>query len=222
MNSNHAFRLENVSKYYRRGSETVAAVSDVSLEVPSGGYVTVVGHSGSGKTTLLNLIGCLDRPSGGRIMVDGEWVHDAGEADLIRIRRSSVGFVFQQFFLIPTLNVLENVTLPTLFSKRGSNGRARELLDLVELGHRLDHLPGQLSGGEMQRVAIARALINSPSILLADEPTGNLDSRNAERIMGLFEELNRDGVTVVVVTHNPDIVKRCDRTVHIEDGRIKP
>jgi putative ABC transport system ATP-binding protein len=220
MNSSHAFRLENVSKYYRRGSETIAAVRDVSLEVPSGGYLAVVGHSGSGKTTLLNLIGCLDRPSEGKIMVDGEWVHDAGEADLIRLRRSSVGFVFQQFFLIPTLNVLENVTLPTLFSKRKTNRRALELLELVELEHRLDHLPGQLSGGEMQRVAVARALINSPSILLADEPTGNLDSRSAGKIMGLFEELNRNGVTVLVVTHNLDIVKRCDRTVHIEDGRI--
>jgi putative ABC transport system ATP-binding protein len=220
MNSSNAFRLENVSKYYSRGSETVTAVRDVSFEVSSGGYVAIVGHSGSGKTTLLNLIGCLDRPSEGRIMVGGEWVHDAGEKDLIRLRRSSVGFVFQQFFLIPTLNVLENVTLPALFSKQKSNGRARELLELVELDHRLDHLPGQLSGGEMQRVAVARALINSPSILLADEPTGNLDSRNAEKIMGLFEELNRGGVTVVVVTHNQDIVKRFDRTVHIEDGSI--
>lgn len=220
MNSNIAFRLENVSKYYHRGSETVAAVRDVTLDVPSGGYVAVVGHSGSGKTTLLNLVGCLDRPSEGKIMVGGEWVQDAGESDLIRIRRSAVGFVFQQFFLIPTLNVLENVTLPTLFSRRKSNGRARELLDLVGLDHRLDHLPGELSGGEMQRVAVARALINSPSILLADEPTGNLDSRSAEKIMGLFEELNRGGVTVVVVTHNEDIVKRCDRSVHIEDGRI--
>jgi putative ABC transport system ATP-binding protein len=220
MNSDHAFRLEMVSKYYRRGSETVTAVRDVSLEVPAGSYVAVVGHSGSGKTTLLNLIGCLDRPSEGRIMIGGEWVHEAGEAELIRLRRSSIGFVFQQFFLIPTLSVLENVRLPELFSGLKHNGRATELLEMVELGHRLNHLPGQLSGGEMQRVAIARALINSPSILLADEPTGNLDSRNAERIMRLFEELNRGGVTVVVVTHNPDIVKRCDRTVHIEDGCI--
>ena len=220
MNSICAFRLENVSKYYHRGSETVSAVQDVTLEVPSGGYFALVGHSGSGKTTLLNLIGCLDRPSEGKIMVGGEWVHDAHESDLIRLRRSTVGFVFQQFFLIPTLNVLENVTLPALFSKRGSNGRARELLELVGLEHRLDHLPGQLSGGEMQRVAVARALINSPSILLADEPTGNLDSRNAENIMGLFEKLNRGGVTVVVVTHNPDIVRQCDRTVHIEDGHL--
>ena len=220
MNNGRAFKLENVSKFYRRGSETVAAVQDVSLEVPSGGYVAVVGHSGSGKTTLMNLIGCLDRPSRGRIMIGDEWVHDAREADLIRFRRSTIGFVFQQFFLIPTLNVLENVKLPALFSGRESNGRALELLEMVELDHRLSHLPGQLSGGEMQRVAVARALINSPSILLADEPTGNLDSRNAERIMHLFEQLNRGGVTVVVVTHNPDIVGRCDRTVHIEDGRI--
>ncbi len=220
MSNGHAFRLESVSKYYRRGSETVTAVRDVSLNVPPGGYIAVVGHSGSGKTTLLNLIGCLDRPSEGRIMINGEWIHEAREADLIRLRRSSIGFVFQQFFLIPTLSVLENVMLPELFSRRKNNGRARELLEMVQLDHRLDHLPGQLSGGEMQRVAIARALINSPSILLADEPTGNLDSRNAERIMGLFEQLNRNGVTVVVVTHNPNIATGCDRMVHIEDGRI--
>jgi len=220
MSDNHAIRLEQVSKHYRRGPETVAAVQDVSLAVAPGEHVAVVGHSGSGKTTLLNLIGCLDRPSSGRIAINGRWLDGAGEAELTRFRRESIGFVFQQFFLVPTLTVLENVTLPTLFTGRKDESRARELLDTVEMGHRLKHLPGQLSGGEMQRVAIARALINSPPILLADEPTGNLDSRNAERIMQLFERLNGDGVTVVVVTHNADIVRRCNRTVHIEDGRI--
>ena len=220
MNNGHAIRLEHVSKYYRRGSETVHAVEDVSLAVEPGEYVAVVGHSGSGKTTLLNLIGCLDRPSSGRIMVDGRRVEEAREAELTRFRRAAIGFVFQQFFLIPTLSVLENVNLPLLFTRRSDDARARELLDMVEMGHRLKHLPGQLSGGEMQRVAIARALINSPPILLADEPTGNLDSLNAERIMLLFERLNQGGATIVVVTHNVDIVKRCGRKVQIEDGRI--
>jgi len=183
--------------------------------------VAVVGHSGSGKTTLMNIIGCLDRPSEGRVKVNGHEVQDIPEEGLTRLRQTSIGFVFQQFFLIPTLNVIENVTLPSLFARRKPNGRARELLEMVGLKNRLYHLPGQLSGGEMQRVAIARSLINSPPILLADEPTGNLDSRNAEKIMALFKELNQGGATIVVVTHNPVIVSGCNRTVHIEDGQIK-
>lgn len=221
MNNGHVIQFENVSKDYRRGSETVHAVRDVSLFVARGEYVAVVGHSGSGKTTLMNIMGCLDRPSAGRVTVNGHEVQDAGEAGLTRLRQTSIGFVFQQFFLIPTLNVIENVALPSLFARRKLDGRARELLEMVGLGNRLHHLPGQLSGGEMQRVAIARSLINSPPILLADEPTGNLDSRNAEMIMGIFEQLNQGGATIVVVTHNSDIVKRCSRKVHIEDGRIK-
>lgn len=220
MSRTSAIRLENVSKYYMRGSERVAALQDVSIDIEAGEHVAVVGHSGSGKTTLLNLVGCLDRPSGGRVMVDGEWVQDAPESELIRFRRSSIGFVFQQFFLIPTLSVLENVKLPALFNGGSGDGKAGELLDLVGMGHRLHHLPGQLSGGEMQRTAVARALVNSPPILLADEPTGNLDSRSAGRIMDLFERLNDGGVTVITVTHNEEIAGRCGRTVQIEDGRI--
>ena len=221
MNNGYAIELENVSKDYRRGSETVHALRDVSLAVKPGEYVAVVGHSGSGKTTLMNIMGCLDRPSRGRVILDGQGVHEETEAGLTRLRRSAIGFVFQQFFLIPTLNVLENVSLPSLFVGKPSNGRAGELLEMVGLGNRLHHLPNQLSGGEMQRVAIARSLINAPPILLADEPTGNLDSRNADMIMKIFEQLNQEGVTVVVVTHNQDIVKRCRRKVHIEDGRIE-
>ncbi len=221
MNSNgQIIQLENVSKLYRRGSETVAAVQDVSLAIEAGEHVAVVGHSGSGKTTLLNMIGCMDRPSGGRITVNGRRLEKASEAELTRFRRAAFGFVFQQFFLIPTLNVLENVSLPTLFSRTKNASKAKELLEMVEMGHRLTHRPGELSGGEMQRVAIARALINSPPILLADEPTGNLDSRNGDKIMELFDRLNQGGVTVIVVTHNHDLVKRCRRTVHMEDGRI--
>jgi putative ABC transport system ATP-binding protein len=221
MNNGYVIELENVSKDYRRGSETVHALRDVSLAVKPGEYVAVVGHSGSGKTTLMNIMGCLDRPSRGRVILDGQEVHEKTEAGLTRLRRSAIGFVFQQFFLIPTLNVLENVSLPSLFVGKPSNGRAGDLLEMVGLGNRQHHLPGQLSGGEMQRVAIARSLINAPPILLADEPTGNLDSRNADMIMKIFEQLNQEGVTVVVVTHNQDIVKRCRRKVHIEDGRIE-
>jgi len=220
MNNTCAITLENVSKDYHRGAETVHALQDISLEIESGEFVAVVGHSGSGKTTLLNMIGCLDRPTAGRIAVNGHQVEDASEKELNRFRRSAVGFVFQQFFLIPTLNVIQNVELPSLFNGGHLKDRAVELLETVGLEKRLRHLPGQLSGGEMQRVAIARSLINSPSVLLADEPTGNLDSRNAETVMSLFEKLNGDGVTIAVVTHNADLAKRCHREVHIEDGRI--
>ena len=220
MNNEKVICLENVSKDYQRGSEVVHAIKDVSFSVDRGEYVAVIGHSGSGKTTLMNIIGCLDRPTRGRAMINGKEVQDAGERSLTRLRLASIGFVFQQFFLIPTLNVLENVTLPSLFAGTKPNGRVMDLLEMVGLENRVHHLPGQLSGGEMQRVAIARSLINSPPILLADEPTGNLDSRNAAMIMDLFERLNSDGVTVVVVTHNPEIVKGSNRTVHIEDGQI--
>jgi putative ABC transport system ATP-binding protein len=220
MNNGRAIVLEGVSKEYQRGAETVHALRNVSLEVNAGEYVAIAGHSGSGKTTMLNLIGCLDHPTSGRIAVNGREIQSAGEKELNRLRQSAIGFVFQQFFLIPTLTVIENVQLPALFSGRQAGARARELLERVGLGKRMHHVPGQLSGGEMQRVAIARSLINSPPILLADEPTGNLDSRNADTIIELFETLNRDGMTVVLVTHNLDLVKRCGRTVHIEDGMV--
>jgi putative ABC transport system ATP-binding protein len=221
MNNIKTISLEGVSKEYRRGVETVHALQDVTFEVKSGEYVAIAGHSDSGKTTLLNLIGCLDHPTRGRIEVNGREVQNAGEKKLNRLRQTAIGFVFQQFFLIPTLTVIENVQLPALFSGRKTGKRAQEILELVGLSKRMHHLPNQLSGGEMQRVAIARSLINSPPILLADEPTGNLDSRNANAIIELFETLNRDGMTVVMVTHNLDLVKRCGRTVHIEDGRVK-
>ncbi len=218
--TDHIIELYNVSKNYTRGVETVHALQDVSLSVARGDFIAVIGHSGSGKTTLMNIIGCLDHPSSGSVLLQGRSIENESEGALTRLRRSAIGFVFQQFFLVPTLTVLENVTLPALFSGNHTNGRSRELLEMVGLEKRLNHLPGQLSGGEMQRAAIARALVNSPPVVLADEPTGNLDSRNAGMIMELFEQLNRDGVTIVLVTHNADIVKRCERTVHIEDGRI--
>jgi putative ABC transport system ATP-binding protein len=220
MNDTTVIMLSNVTKLFYRGSEEVHAVEHASLAINKGEYVAVVGPSGSGKTTLMNIMGCLDRPTSGIVEVNSREVHNANEKELTRVRRQSIGFIFQQFFLIPTLTVLQNVELPSLFAHTRIDSRGRKLLEMVGLGKRFEHLPGQLSGGEMQRVAIARSLINEPPIVLADEPTGNLDSHNAEAIMSLFEKLNNDGITIVVVTHNPELVKRCSRTVHIEDGRI--
>lgn len=221
MNNTPVIKLENVSKEYRRGGETVHAVQNVSLSINRGEYVAIIGHSGSGKTTLLNMIGCLDRPTSGTVEVNGRVTSNAREKELTLLRKTAIGFVFQQFFLLPTLTVLQNVSLPALFAGKKVNGRANELLDIVGLKDRLAHLPGQLSGGEMQRVAIARSLINNPPVLLADEPTGNLDSRNAETIMDLLGELNGRGITIVVVTHNHELVKRCSRSIIMEDGKLQ-
>lgn len=221
MSNQNIIELKNVSKEYRRGSETVHALRDVSMVIEKGDYVAVVGHSGSGKTTLLNIGGCLDHPTQGNVKVNGVDVsRSSGEAALSKLRKSTIGFVFQQFFLIPTLTVLQNVALPSLFNGKPLVGKAEELLVQVGLQGRLRHLPGQLSGGEMQRVAIARSLVNSPRVLLADEPTGNLDSRNAGVIMELFDRLNSNGIAIVMVTHNLDLVKHCKRSIHIEDGLI--
>jgi len=220
MNNEPIIQLDNVSKEYPRGSETVHALRGVSLAIRRNDYVAVVGHSGSGKTTLLNIIGCLDHPTGGSVKVNGQEISRAKESVLTLLRKKTIGFVFQQFFLIPTLTVLQNVALPSLFNGKPLLQRAEELLVHVGLKERLSHFPGELSGGEMQRVAIARSLINSPRVLLADEPTGNLDSKNAGIIMNLFDTLNREGLSIVMVTHNLDLVKHCSRSIHIEDGSI--
>ena len=221
MTNNAVINLNEVTKEYQRGSEIVHAVRGVSLKINHGEYVAIIGHSGSGKTTLLNMIGCLDRPTKGIVNINGVNTSDLHEKDLTTLRKTSIGFVFQQFFLIPTLTVLQNVQLPSLFAGKKIDGKAEDLLTMVGLQDRLSHLPGQLSGGEMQRVAIARSLINDPPVLLADEPTGNLDSKNADTIMTLFGELNTKGKTIVVVTHNHDLVKRCSRTVLMDDGELK-
>ena len=214
-------QLEDVRKTYRRGSETIAAVDGVSLSVEEGDFVSVVGPSGSGKTTLMNLIGCVEKPAGGIVRIDGQDVSLLDERQLTKIRAHKVGFVFQQFFLLPTLTAEENVQLPTLFRSNGSHGtRAAELLERVGLAGRAKHLPGQLSGGEMQRVAIARSLVNAPRILLADEPTGNLDSRNAEAVLGIFRELNAGGLTVLIVTHSAELAGHARRVIHMKDGRV--
>jgi ABC-type lipoprotein export system ATPase subunit len=220
---NSLISLENVSKFYRRGSEEVHALDGVTLDIAAGDLVAVCGPSGSGKTTLLNIAGCMDHPSKGEVRIRGEEVEQKGEHRMADIRQSLIGFVFQQFFLIPTLTVEENVELPLLFSRRKANReRTVALLENVGLGHRRQHLPGQLSGGEMQRVAVARSLINEPGVILADEPTGNLDSRNSEAVIGLFESLNETGIAVVLVTHNPDLAARCRKVVHLEDGKVVP
>lgn len=215
--------LEDVSKIYKVGSENVYALDGINLLVEKGEFLSIVGPSGSGKTTMLNIIGCMDVPSSGKIFIEGKDLSNANEKTRTSFRRKTIGFVFQQFFLIPTLTVLENVQLPSLFygKKYNIEIRAKELLDLVGLNKRYNHLPSQLSGGEMQRVAIARALINSPSILLADEPTGNLDTKNAVIIMDIFQQLNRDGLTIIMVTHNLELAKKTNRCIKLEDGKIK-
>ncbi len=213
--------LQDVRKTFRRGSETIAAVDGVTLSVAAGEFLAIVGPSGSGKTTLLNLIGCIDRPNAGRVFVDGAETGSLPERALTKIRGQKIGFIFQQFFLLPTLTVRENVTLPAVFSGNGhQSGHVSGLLERVGLAGRAEHLPSQLSGGEMQRVAIARALLNKPKIIIADEPTGNLDSHNAEAILQIFRELNRSGLTVVMVTHNHELASRAGRIVTMRDGRV--
>jgi ABC-type lipoprotein export system ATPase subunit len=210
-----------ISKTFRRGREEVCALSGVNLTIESGEFVSIVGPSGAGKTALMNILGCLDTPSSGTLMIDKIPVTGKGEAELVKIRQEHIGFVFQQFFLIPTLTVGENVGLPLLFSGRPYEQQTIEsLLEKVGLSHRAEHLPGQLSGGEMQRVAIARALVNNPRILLADEPTGNLDSVTADGIYRLFEDLHQQGITVIVVTHNRELAQRAGRVIAIRDGCV--
>ncbi|MEM5872388.1 MAG: ABC transporter ATP-binding protein [Candidatus Aenigmatarchaeota archaeon] len=214
--------LRNVSKEYGKGEAKVRAVCDVNLKIRKGENIAIMGPSGSGKSTLLHLIGCLDKPTRGKIFIDGKDVSNLNENELARIRREKIGFIFQFFNLIPTFTALGNVELPMIFSKRPDRKeRAKELLRLVGLEHRLYHYPSQLSGGETQRVAIARALANEPQIILADEPTGNLDSKSGKEIMELLVKLNKEkGVTLLVITHDISIAKYAEKIIRIKDGRI--
>jgi putative ABC transport system ATP-binding protein len=208
-------------KVYRRGREEIQALKNVDFCVEAGEFVSIIGPSGSGKTALLNMLGCLDTPSSGSLRLNGIEIAGRKERDLVKIRRENIGFVFQQFYLMPTLTARENIELPLLFSKKKRSAkRIEEVLQMVGLADRGDHLPGQLSGGEMQRVAIGRALINDPKIILADEPTGNLDSATSEMIFGLFSELNKRGLTLLVVTHNLDLASRAEKMYTLRDGRI--
>lgn len=218
-------QIEDVSKEYIAGAIRVTALQEISLTVERGEFLAIVGPSGSGKTTLLNLIGALDRPTRGRVVVDGIDLGALRGDQLADFRRERIGFVFQLFHLVPDLTALENVMLPLIPYRRqlkfNLEQRARALLEAVGLENRMRHLPGQLSGGEQQRVAIARALIGNPKLLLADEPTGNLDSQTGKEIVELLRRLNREqGLTVIVTTHNPEIVAWSDRVVRLRDGRI--
>lgn len=213
--------ISNVTKVYRRGAEEVRALAGVSLQIAQGEFVAIVGPSGSGKTTLLQILGCMDRPTSGSVRIAGRETSGLDDRGMTALRRETIGFIFQQFFLLPSLTAIENVTLPVVFNRsRATETDASGVLALVGLKDRAHHRIGELSGGQMQRVAIARALINQPRILLADEPTGNLDSENGERIFELFGSLKSSRVTVIVVTHNLELARKADRILTIKDGRI--
>jgi putative ABC transport system ATP-binding protein len=210
-----------LSKIYQRGREQVRALDNATFDVWSGEFVVITGPSGSGKSTLLNLVGCMDAPSFGSLKLLGKPVENLAEQERTLIRREKIGFVFQHFGLLPTLTVAENVALPALFARRRVDRRVNELLEKVGLGPRRDHRPHELSGGEMQRAAIARALINEPQLLLADEPTGNLDTATGETVLNLFLQLNVEGLTLVVVTHNPTVAGAAQRRILLQDGRCE-
>jgi putative ABC transport system ATP-binding protein len=214
---------ENVQRTYYLG-EPVHALAGVSLALPDGSFTAVMGPSGSGKSTLMNVLGCLDTPDEGEVTIDGEPISSLSEAERARLRGTEIGFVFQTFNLMPRLTAAENVTLPLVFNEaidQSRQERANELLTRVGLGDRLDHQPNELSGGQRQRVAVARALANEPSLVLADEPTGNLDTDTGAEIMDLFAELNNNGRTILMVTHERHVAEHADRIVHIVDGRIE-
>ena len=217
-------KLDNVWKTYKMGDVEVNALQGLDLEVNEGEFLAIMGPSGSGKSTSVNMIGCLDVPSKGRIFLDKHDISKLSESDLAQIRGKKIGFIFQQFNLIPTLTALENVALPMVFqsiSREKRMQKAGELLNIVELGNRIDHRPTELSGGQQQRVAIARSLANNPDVILADEPTGNLDSNTGETVMTFLQKLNRtEGKTIIMVTHDNNVAQHADRVEYLKDGKI--
>jgi putative ABC transport system ATP-binding protein len=224
MASGTVIQVEDVHKYYDLGETRVHALRGVTIHIERGEFVAIMGSSGSGKSTFMNIVGCLDKPSGGRYILEGVAVSELGKKELAAIRNRKIGFVFQGFNLLSRTTALENVELPTLYaqiSKEEGRKRAVQALELVGLGDRMEHFPSQLSGGQQQRVAIARGLVNKPAILLADEPTGNLDSRTSVEVMEILQNLNAQGLTVVLVTHEPDIAAFAKRNIHFRDGKIR-
>ncbi len=214
---------EDLVKVYRMGESNVEALRGVSLTVQAGEFVSIMGPSGSGKSTLMHILGCLDHPTSGRLIIDGEEISKATDNRLAEIRNRKIGFVFQQFNLLSRTTALANVELPLLYSGVGSTerrNRAREALERVGLGHRITHLPNQLSGGEQQRVAIARALINNPTIIMADEPTGNLDTKAGAEVLKILDNLNEHGITLILVTHEREVAEHAHRIIHLRDGKI--
>jgi len=214
--------LEQVTKKYRTDRVETTALDNINLTVDKGEFVSVMGPSGCGKSTLLNLMGLLDEPTGGKIALDGKAIDRYGDRDLARVRNERLGFVFQQFHLVADLSVVDNVEIPLLYRKMSNKERRRAALaalDRVGLASRVHHFPGQLSGGQQQRVAIARAIVGNPSVLLADEPTGNLDSQMGDEIMAILQALNNEGTTIVMVTHDPRLAERTHRVVRLFDGR---
>src|SRR5947208_6303979 len=224
--SNAAVRLDDVRKTYQTGEVEVQAVRGVSIEIGQGEFVALMGSSGSGKSTLMNIIGCLDRPTSGRYFLDGEDVSSLSRDDLADVRNRKLGFVFQNFNLLARTSALENVELPLLYSEVAMTSaqlreKAEQVRAAVGVEGRGDHTPSQLSGGQQQRVAIARALINDPEVLLADEPTGNLDSKTSVEVMGIFQSLNEKGITIIMVTHEPDIASYARRNIVMKDGLVR-
>ncbi len=219
-------KAQSLTKIYKRGSEEVRALDGVSFTIEKGDIVSVTGQSGSGKTTLVNILGCLDNPSSGSLLIGEKAIFENGlnlsESELTRIRRSLFGYIFQKFFLLPTLTVKENILVPSAFHKglKITPKKTDEVLETLGIAHRKNHLPSELSGGEMQRVAIARALINSPEILIADEPTGNLDSKRSQEIQSILTQLNKKHkITIILVTHNPEFAKIGNKRIELSDGK---
>ncbi|MFA7550052.1 MAG: ABC transporter ATP-binding protein [Sedimentibacter sp.] len=215
--------IENLNKIYKTGSVEVHALKNVNIEIKHGEFIAIMGHSGSGKSTLMNIIGCLDRPTSGKYFLEGVEIDKQSADELSLIRNKKIGFVFQSFNLIPRTNILRNVELPMIYAKVSAKQRrekALELLEKVGLQDRVNHLPNELSGGQKQRVAIARALANNPPIILADEPTGNLDTNSSEEIMKIFRKLNNEGNSIIVVTHEHEVAKYADRIIVFKDGSI--
>ncbi len=216
--------LSEVTKIYRLGGETVHALAGLTLTIQPGEFTAIMGPSGSGKSTLMNILGCLDRPTSGSYMLDGQEVATLNDDQLATTRNKKIGFVFQSFNLLPRMSTLQNVALPMVYAGIGKKeriARAQQVLAMVGLEDRMNHQPNELSGGQRQRVAIARSLVNDPTIIMADEPTGNLDTKSGNEVMAIFSELNSQGRTIILVTHEPDIAEHAGRIVHVRDGLIE-